>query len=553
MPRNMLRLLPKSKDIFSWSYHPASASRRLTFTAVCFVIWFAIVAGRLFQITFISESKTQAQALLSQRRQIVDRFGNPLAVNLPIGSLFAYPHKISNPQAVAHSLCQIFDQNSYKATLAKLKSKKHFVWLKREISPQEQELVNALGLNGIESVNGYKRFYPYGNLLSHIIGYVGIDGVGLAGIERGSDKILTTADADPLELSIDIYLQNIVAEELKAAKEHFGARAGGAIVADVNTGEILAFVNEPNFDPNKITATDQEALMNQNALGVYELGSIFKPIITAIGLDSGIIDLHDVYDITELKVGKHNVTDFNESAGWYTLARLFAKSSNKGMSQIGLEIGEAKIREYLKDFGLLGAIPHIEIPEKARPIYPIKYPWSNLTVATVSYGYALSISPLHYIQAMIPIVNGGNKLPLTVFKCKSAPEGTRILKESTSEKLRILMRLAVSHGTCKLAFVPGQDVGCKTGTANKIIKGKYCKSVVRCSSIGAFPINQPKYLVFVSLDEPKPNTETGKRVSASLTAAPIIGKIVSRIAARYGLKEQERDYSNWQYLIYGPQ
>jgi cell division protein FtsI (penicillin-binding protein 3) len=550
----MSKLTKAISSIFRWQYDASSARQRIYFATACFLVWFLAINARIVYLTF-SPERAAVQALESQlpRRTISDRWGNLLAVNLPIASLFAYPHKIFNHEEAALALSSAVPSLSYREAIAKLKAGKRFTWLKREISPQEQTAINSLGLNGIESRRGCKRFYPYGKLLSHIIGYVDLDGVGLAGIERGAEALIKDANnPEPIALSLDMYLQNIVAEELIAAKNHFNAKGGNAIVADVVTGEILAFVNEPNFNPNNISALDQDALMNQSSLGVYELGSVFKTVIIAAALDTGTLDLHDVYNLDSFKVGGHTVKDFSETSGWKTTAQIFAKSSNKGLSQIAFELGEAKVREYLKKLGLFDVIPHIEIPEKARPVYPKKYPWSDLTLATASYGYSVAISPLHCVQALIPLVNGGKIIPLTVFKKSSPAQGTRVLQESTSEKLKILMRLTVSHGTCQRAAVPGQDIGCKSGTANKLINGKYCKSVVRCSAIAAFPISNPKYVIYVMLDEPKPNAETGPRVSAGLTAAPLIGKIASRMASRYALEKQNLDHSYWTYLLNVP-
>lgn len=527
---------------------------------VLITIIFVIIISRLF---FLALSTTNSTANIHNntnivRKEITDRNYEPLAVNLPVASLFAHPEKINNPRYASKKISNIIKNLDCKTLLPKLESKKKFVWLTHNITPVEQELIETLGITGIGMKYNYKRFYTYGKLLSHIIGYVDIDNYGIAGIERGLDQDIRNIETkvNSINLSIDLRLQNLVSEELNNAKNVFRAHGGCAIVASVKTGEILACVNEPSFDPNCIKPNHiTEELINKNTLALYELGSIFKPIIIAIGIDSNIIDLHDVYDITDLQLGKYNIQDYTYTSGWHTLAQIFAKSSNKGMSKIALEIGEVKIKQYLKKLGLLEEIKNIEIPEKAKPIYPnITKQWLDVTLGSLAYGYSIALTPLHYIQAMLPIVNGGKMLPITFLKNTSNVYHNykQVLHPNTSEKLKILMRLAVSHGTCAKAYVGNQDVGGKTGTANKVINGKYSKDARISSVIASFPINNPQYIIYAMLDEPKGNKETNGKATGGYTVAPIVQKIIARIATLYGMEQQHDNYEEWHYLLVPP-
>jgi cell division protein FtsI (penicillin-binding protein 3) len=547
------------KSLLSWQNKTKCANKRIVILILFLGLGFVSISIRLFYLAFFYQTNFQSHNENEDtctRREITDRNGELLAINLPTASIFAHPKQISDPESVAYQLSKALPDMGYAQTLEQLKKDKNFVWLRRDVNPEEQKIIKSLGINGIEAKKDCKRFYPYSSLFSHVIGYVDREGNGLAGIERGietsiKDKALKN---QKITLSLDIQIQNIVSEELRSAKEEFNAKAGCGLVANIKTGEILAFVNEPNFNPHKVDPTDTQALENKNALCVYSLGSIFKPLLFAIGLDTGKIDLLDLYDVTTLKVGNFTFEDLTPSSGWYTAAKILAKSSNKGTSKIALEIGQETMAEYFKKLGLYDSIPNLEIPEKAKPIFhsPDRL-WSNLDIITTSYGYGVCLTPLHYVQATISIINGGNMIPLTLLKRDQPPQGTKVFQnESTSEKMKILLRLAVKYGTCRKAYVPGQDIGAKTGTANKLIDGKYHKDKVFCSVMAAFPINDPKYMVYVMLEEPK-TAKGQKTATAGLTMTPVIRKIVTRIATKYALPPQNDDYPQWDYLLDTPE
>jgi cell division protein FtsI (penicillin-binding protein 3) len=545
------------QSLFRWQYHSQCTNKRIAIIALLLIVGFSAISIRLCLLAFIYKASVHANSENGSyfvRREITDRNGDLLAINLPTASIFAHPKQISDPEGVAYQLTKAIADLEYTQVLEKLKRNKNFVWLRRDVSPDEQKVIKNLGINGVESIKDYKRFYPYSSILSHVIGYVDRDGNGLAGLERGIESAIKDSNLkdQKIRLSIDMNIQNIVSEELKSAKEQYSAQGGCALVADVLTGEILAFVNEPNFNPHKIDPTNTQSLENKNSMCSYQLGSIFKPIIVAMGLDTGKLDLYDLYDVTELKIGKDKFEDLTPSSGWYTVAKILAKSSNKGISKIALEIGQDTIKEYCKILGLFDTVPHLEIQEKAKPLYHRK-DWSNLDIINTSYGYGICLTPLHYVQAMIPLINGGNLMPLTLLKTDHPSMGVKVLQnESTSEKMKILLRLVVRHGTCRRAYVPEQDIGAKTGTANKLVDGKYRKDKVFCSIMAAFPINNPKYIIYAMLDEPQ--TPPGaKTATAGLTMPPVIKQIVTRMALKYALAVQKDDYAHWDYLLNTPE
>jgi cell division protein FtsI (penicillin-binding protein 3) len=397
-------------------------------------------------------------------------------------------------------------------------------------------LIKNLGLPGIYFEEEERRIYPYGNIFSHLIGYVNRENKGLAGLEKSYDEFLQNQDdKTPLKLTLDSRLQSIVNEEIDKAIDKFSAEGGSAVIIDPNNGEILAAISKPDFNPHFPGNAKDEELFNNYALGVYELGSIMKMPNVAIGLDSKKVTMYDAYDTSSLRVANFDIRDVHRSRGWHSLPQIFLHSSNIGMAQIVMDIGKEDYQQYIEKLGFTKKLD-IEIPERGAPIVQKYDRWSDLTMATLSYGYALSISPLHFLNAAIPIVNGGYSHHMHFVKKDKIPEGTRVLDEETSINMRKLLRLAVEKGTAKNSNVKGYLVSGKTGTAEKVIDGKYAKNKARRSSfISVFPANNPKYIIFMMLDNPKPTKETFGYATAGWTVAPSIKNIIARMVALYGI------------------
>lgn len=545
-------------SIFSWDQGIEQSKLRLLIVVSCFSFCFIILAYRLMLIATTEHKARDGYAKIgSFRKEIVDRNGNLLAVNLPSASLFANPRKVVDPEKSLQKLAKILPDIDKAKLLAELKSQKNFVWIKRDISPKLQTEIFDLGLPGFDFEREYKRVYTFGNLLSHPIGYVGRDFTGLAGLEKSYEPFLTNSElkttkadpAQPLELTIDVRLQNILSEEIERIQHEFKATGAVGIVADPNSGEILAMVSKPDFDPHHPYAATPEQLFNRASLGVYEAGSIFKGLTMAVGFETNVISFNDVYDVSYMKVGNKQLKDYHPHHGWYTVPEIFLHSSNIGVGQIILEIGKENFKKHLKNLGLLDQLK-IDLPERAVPLFPADNRWDDLTLITVSYGYAISISPLHFVQAMLPVVNGGIFYPLTLTKDKNAAKnGRQVLSSKTSKEMLKLMRVVVQAGTGKKAEVPGYLVGGKTGTAEMLVGGRYVKDRRRSSFFGVMPASNPKYVIYIMFDDPKGTKESFGFATSGYTAAPAAGRVFERMVSLYGLQKEDENDPEVQNLI----
>ncbi len=532
-----------------WDNGQKSVYLRLTIVAFAFSFFFMSIGYRLLSVSLSHSSAAKHYALKGKsRKEIVDRNGNLLSVNIPAASAFVNPSHMINIEKDIEKMSKIVSGLDKKKLLSELKQPgRTFVWIKRDLTPKEQQGLHDLGVAGLYFETEERRLYTYGPLLSHLLGHVGRDGKGLAGLERTYDELLSHhsvvvpgTEDQALELTIDVRVQNIVAEELDKVIKEFDANGGIGIVADPRTGEIIAMVSKPDFDPHNPSKASVEQLFNRASLGIYELGSVMKCITMAIGFDTNTITLHDAYNLSNLRVANFQVKDYHKAEGWHSVGDIFLHSSNIGVTQIALEIGSSNIKSYYKKLGLLDPI-QIEIAERGSPLYPKQGDWSDISLTTMSYGYGISISPLHFVQAMIPIVNGGVMHPLKVVKSSVDKPGTQVLQPNTSDAMRKLLRLVVAHGTGRKAEVPGYLVGGKTGTANMREGKKYVNNRRMSSFFGVMPAVDPKYVVFVMLDSPKGTKASFGFATAGWNATPATGAILSRMAALYGMQPYDEN------------
>lgn len=513
----------------------------------------------------IADSK-QKVSMLRPRKNILDRNQVVLATNALSFSVFINPTKVYNKEYAINSLLKIVPGLKRRELSNKLMSNKKFVWIARDITPAIKEKIYDLGIPSLDFQSEYRRIYTHSNSMSHILGFVGRDNIGLCGIERKMNDFLcgtgytidssdTKASTKDLILSIDANIQNIVDDELSKTIKEFRAKAGAVIVADPNTGEIISMVSKPDFNPHDPSSSDVQSRFPLASLGVYELGSVFKTVLMAIAIDNSTVTTRDVYNIQPFKVSNFTISDFHKKYGWQTIPQIFMYSSNIGMSHIAIELGEKTIMKYFKRLGLLSKL-NIEIGELGHPIYP-KGKLSPLNLITLSYGYSLAITPLHFVQSMLPVVNGGIMMPLTLLKKQESNlDGVkqRVFNVSTSNEMLKLLRLSVTKGTGKKAEAPGYIVGGKTGTANKLHNGKYVKKNKRLASfIAVTPSHNPKYVIYMLLDEPHGNKSTFGFGTAGFTVAPTISRIISRIGILEGVApvdEKREDIEKKLYIEY---
>ena len=518
---------------------------RLLVASLLFAAAFLIVAGRLVSVAMltsggepsIAEAPRAAQ-LETERADIVDRNGIVLATNLVTASLYANPREVPNPRAAAAALSKVLPELKQDEVELKLASEKSFVWLKRNLTPKQQYAVNRLGIPGLSFQREERRVYPHGNLVAHVLGFTDIDNRGIAGVEKQFEARLAEEHA-PLALSIDIRLQHILKEELSKSVEDFSAIGGAGVILDARTGEVLAMVSLPDFDPNEPGRASADTRFNRATLGVYEMGSVFKVFTTAMALDAGVTSLKGGYDASHpIKVARYTITDYHAKNRWLSVPEIFIYSSNIGSAKMALDVGPEGQRAFLKKLGMLSPVA-LELPELGDPQGPAQ--WRELAAMTIAFGHGLSITPMHVAGGVATVVNGGLKVQPTLVKREEPVEGTRLIKPETSDALRGLMRLVVERGTGKNADAPGYRVGGKTGTAEKAAVHGYKHSALISSFVGAFPMDAPRYVIFMAIDEPKPNKESHGYATGGWVAAPAVKRLVERMAPLVGIAPIEEE------------
>ncbi len=523
---------------------------RLLVTGALFAIAFAVVALRLTSVALlqqaaeprIAESGT-ASSLPVERADILDRNGVVLATSLPTASLYANPHQVIDPDDAAQRLVGVLKELSQAEVASRLAADKSFVWLKRNLTPREQYQVNRLGIPGLYFQTEERRVYPQGALTAHVVGFTDIDNRGLAGIEQSFDDVLRDSRR-PVRLSIDVRLQHILREELGRAIADFTGIGGAGAILDVETGELLALVSLPDFDPNQPGTASEDQRFNRATLGIYEMGSTFKIFNTAMALDSGIVRLTDQFDATKpIHIGGFPIRDYHGKNRWLSVPEIFIYSSNIGSARMADEVGGEAQKAFFARLGMLRPAS-IELPEVGQPLYPDT--WRRINTMTISYGHGLAVSPMHLVSGVAAVINGGIMRPATLIAREpgQVSQGEQVISAETSLTMRKLLRLVVEAGTGKNADVPGYVVGGKTGTADKQSGNGYNRNSRLASFVGAFPMNDPKYVVLIMVDEPKPNATSFGYATGGWVAAPAVGRIVQRMAPLLGLPPQPVDTPN---------
>lgn len=514
-----------------------TARNRLVATGFAFLIAFLMIVGRLVDLTLFDQGKDVAAGgetvQTARRGDIVDRNGIIVATSLPTASLYADPKEIIDPVGAAQALREVFPAMERSALLAKLTQASRFVWIKRNLRPEEHFAVNRLGIPGLKFQPEYRRVYPHGREAAHVLGLANIDGQGIAGIEQQYNGLLSNSET--VRLTLDMRVQHMLREELDAAQKEFRAIGAAGLVLDAETGAVIAMVSLPDFDPNNPGEADKDARFNHITKGVYEIGSVFKVFTVAMALDSNTTSLERGYDASRpLQIGGHTISDYHAQNRWMSTPEILVHSSNVGSALMARDVGGALQRKYLKAFGLLGTAT-IDLPEVGETLAP--NPWRDINTLTIGFGHGIATTPIQISSAVAAIVNGGVLRPASLLyrdRSELTP-GDRVISARTSKQVGALMRMVVRFGTATRADVPGYDVGGKTGTAEKLINGFYRKDQRLSSFVGAFPMEAPRYVVFAMLDEPKGNRSTFNYATAGWVAAPVIGRMVQRMAPLLGI------------------
>lgn len=518
------------------------ARARLAVLSVFCLLIFAIVLIRLGDLAVLqnpSEPETDTvtfSALESyERADIVDRNGVLLATTLQVSSLYVDPTMVYDRQDLVRKLSDILKTESEDDLNKKLSRKGRFVWLKRGLTPREHYAVNSLGHPALGFRTEFRRFYPQGKMAAHLVGYTSIDGTGLAGAERFYDDELKQGGA-PLQLAVDIRLQHSLSKALYNQMRKFRAKAAAGGVIDIETGEVIAAVSLPNFDPHHAGSADKDALFNRFSLGVYEMGSTFKMFSTAAYIEETGRSFGHKFDVREpLKEGRFTINDYHAQKRIMTLPEVFIHSSNIGSAMMGQQIGTQALRDFYRDLGLLDRL-NIDIAENGTPLVP--NPWRNINTMTASYGHGIAVTPLHVLRATAALVNGGIVPDLRirkVSKSQATDIQSRVLSAATAHKMRQLLRLTVTHGTGGKAAVEGYVVGGKTGTSEKATAQGYDHKRLLSSFVGVFPAHAPRYAIVTILDEPNGIKETYGYATGGWTAAPVAAQVIADMGRILGI------------------
>ncbi|WP_341874497.1 penicillin-binding protein 2 [Methylobacterium nodulans] len=534
------------------------SAARVNLVGLVFAAVFAVIAGRLVLTAALPEEpsssaqRVAAAAATAIRPDIIDRNGEILATDIRTVSLFAEPRNIYDKDEAVELLTAVLPQLNARELREKLSTKKGFVWVKRELTPKQQAEIHRLGIPGIGFLPDHKRVYPNGVAAAHVLGFANLDNVGIAGMEKYIDKtglkdlnnlgfIEKSADLAPVQLSIDLRAQHAVRDELAWGMGHYRAKAAAAMILDVNTGEVIALASLPDFDPNEPADALNPDRINRMNVGVYEMGSTFKAMTLAMALESGKFTVNSTFDTRGgvLHWGRQKIHEYHGTNRVITLPEVFTHSSNIGSAKMALGVGVPGHKAFLRKMGLLDRM-RTELPESAEPIIPPR--WTEINTITIAFGHGLAVAPIQAAAAVGAITNGGFLITPTFLKRDEAAareKATQVLTPQTSEAMRFIMRLNATEGSAKKAAIPYYFVGGKTGTAEKVIGGRYVKNRLFTTFMAAAPMDKPKYLFVTIMDEPQAvASESGGYATAAWNSGVVTGRIIARVAPILGLPPQ---------------
>ena len=536
------------------------AEGRLLLLGLMFFCAFVVIGGRMGTLASSVPEEPRAAAegnpIIGQRADIVDRNWRLLATNLDTFSLYAHPRQMVDPAHTAAQLAAIFPEMDADSLLADFTGERRFLWLRRQMSPEQMQAVHDIGSPGLLFGPREMRLYPNGSLAAHILGGAryGREGVssaeviGVAGVERQFDPFLRDPanEGAPLQLSIDLSIQAATERVLAGGMALMNAKGATAVLMDIHSGEIIAMASLPDFDPNsrpQVAVTGDQSdspLFNRAVQGVYELGSVFKIFTIAQAMELGLVTADTIIDTTSpLAWGSFRIRDFRNYGPQNSVTNVIVKSSNVGTARIAMQIGADRQRDFLGQLGLLQATPVelIEAPTGA-PLLPRN--WSEISTMTISYGHGLSSSPLHLAAAYAAMVNGGTKVEPTLLRNTDPQPGPRVISAAVSQSVVDMLRTTVTEGTASMGDVAGYAVGGKTGTADKprAAGGGYYDDKVISTFAAVFPASDPQYVLITTLDEPVETSGTEPRRTAGWTAVPVAAEIIRRTAPLLGLRLQ---------------
>jgi cell division protein FtsI (penicillin-binding protein 3) len=534
---------------------PSYRARRITTLAVIGLAYVSLawqsIDRQVFETAFLQEQGEmrylRTMTVSASRGMITDRNGEPLAISTPVKSVAANPKLIHGDNATIGALSSTLNLDPDRLRRL-LSNDRSFVYLKRRINPDLAQQVNTLELEGIDMLSEYRRFYPSGEVMAHIVGFTNIDDQGQEGIELAYDgwlsgtpgakrvikdgkgrvveqveNIRSPSPGRDLTLSIDRRLQFLAYRELKAAVSKHHARSGSAVILDSRSGEILAMVNSPSYNPNALRGRRSDSLRNRAVTDVFEPGSTIKPFTVAAALEMGRFKPDTPIDVSpgQMKVGHYLVRD-TRNYGMIDVATVLRKSSNVGASKIALSMQPETLWKLYSRLGF-GESPYSQFPGESSGRLPHFSEWSSFEQATLSFGYGLSVTPLQLARAYGVLANDGVRMPVSLLKRERREEGERVMRKSTARAVvKMLESVVSSEGTAPLAAVPGYRVAGKTGTAKKSVAGGYAEDKYLSLFVGIAPASDPRLVMAVFIDEPR-----GKEYYGGLVAGPVFSRVMS--------------------------
>lgn len=549
---------------------------RLLVLAGLFGLFLLLIIGRLATLALFESSRAYGATTkdyIPVRGDIIDRNGIPLARTIKAYAVWVKPALLEGDRRkMAQQLAVIFPDTPEDDFYAKLTAKEPGYLRKRALPEEARRVHDQLGQVGIEFPREDERLYPQHDLAAHVLGFVGPGGKGQLGMEKVLDKQLSDEKkrGKPVELSIDVRVQAALEQELVRGIKATEAKGGAGIILDVQTGEVLAMASAPTFNPNFPNFADHRNEAADVAAGktptlhavnnvtnrVFELGSTFKPLTVAAALDAGTVrNLAIRYDATApLEISGFKIRDTHPSGRWLNTPEALVHSSNIVTARIADNLGREKMEAMLRALEF-DKRPTLELAERSKPLWPTS--WGRVTNMTVGYGHGMSVTPLHLANGYAAMVNGGISRPATLFKVPAGKKiaGKRVFSAATSARMRQLLRMIVVDGTGKKADAVGYRVGGKTGSAEKAAIGGYARNLVVSTFAAAFPMDNPRYIIVVMVDEPKGTAESGFQRTAGWTAAPIVRQTVMRIGPQLGIypdTHRDVDVSELMPLLWSP-
>ncbi|MGO4672832.1 peptidoglycan D,D-transpeptidase FtsI family protein [Bosea sp. 2KB_26] len=548
VPRGRLHFL---RDVFRMSGEKSQP--RVGLVILGFSALFLAITGRLVMLATLPNEqvglrRATSNAISAARPDIVDRNGTVLATDIRTVSVFAEPRKILDKDEATELLTAVLPDLDAKDLRDRLGTKRGFIWVKREITPRQQAEVHRLGIPGVGFVPENKRVYPNGPAAAHVLGFANVDNVGIAGMEKyidsqglqdlnGAGLATQASDLKPVALSIDLRVQHLLRDELVKGMEKYRAIAAAGAIMDVTTGEMIASVSLPDYDPSNPVDAQEKDRINRINVGVYEMGSTFKALTVAMALDSGKANINSTYSTAGgmMRFGRHVIREYHGTGRTLTVPEVFVHSSNMGSVKMALSVGVEGHKAFLRKMAQLDRM-RTELPESAEPLIPPR--WGELNTATIAFGHGLAVAPIQALAAVGALVNGGNLITPTFIKRSEEDAkrlGVRVIKPETSEAMRYIMRINGERGSARKADVPGYFVGGKTGTAEKVIGGRYAKNRNFTTFMAIVPADKPRYLFLSIYDEPKGYAESGGYSTAAWNAGITTGKVIERAAPILGL------------------